>query len=145
MKQDELVVEAGRRYRHAKGGVYRVVGEATHTETKEALVVYVAGADGSLWARPRTMFVDGRFTLLSENDEPAALRAPAVVTSEDREALRALAEQLQTQHNDYTVAQWTPVTATTSWSATQRAAILVATTRSTFSTRSAPAIPKSGG
>jgi len=60
-------------YRHSKGGVYRLLGEATHTETKEALVVYADQAD-RLWARPRPMFVDGRFTLMHEG-EPADARS----------------------------------------------------------------------
>ena len=53
-------------YRHYKGGLYELIGAATHSETDEALVVYRAlyGAFG-LWVRPREMFlgdvqVDGR-------------------------------------------------------------------------------------
>jgi hypothetical protein len=53
-------------YRHYKGGLYEVIGAATHSETDEPLVVYRAlyGAFG-LWVRPREMFlgdvhVDGR-------------------------------------------------------------------------------------
>jgi hypothetical protein len=55
-------------YRHYKGGLYEVIGAATHSETEEPLVVYRAlyGAFG-LWVRPREMFlgdvqVDGRST-----------------------------------------------------------------------------------
>jgi hypothetical protein len=52
------------RYRHFKGGLYDVVGEARHSETEEWLVVY-RSSDGGLWVRPREMFagttvVDGR-------------------------------------------------------------------------------------
>jgi hypothetical protein len=52
------------RYRHFKGGLYEVVGEARHSETEEWLVVY-RSADGGLWVRPTEMFagttvVDGR-------------------------------------------------------------------------------------
>jgi hypothetical protein len=51
-------------YRHYKGGFYRVIGTATHTETQEELVIY-EGIDGRVWARPRDMFfeeveVDGK-------------------------------------------------------------------------------------
>ncbi|QNE46751.1 DUF1653 domain-containing protein [Glaciihabitans sp. INWT7] len=53
-------------YRHYKGNLYEVIGEATHSETEESLVVYRAlyGQFG-LWVRPREMFlgdveVDGR-------------------------------------------------------------------------------------
>jgi len=47
------------RYRHYKGGEYRVVGLARHSETLEPLVVYQAlyGEQG-LWVRPAAMFVE---------------------------------------------------------------------------------------
>lgn len=47
------------RYRHYKGKNYEVIGEATHSETMEALVVYRAlyGACG-LWVRPKAMFLE---------------------------------------------------------------------------------------
>lgn len=47
------------RYRHYKGKNYEVIGEATHSETMEALVVYRAlyGAYG-LWVRPKAMFLE---------------------------------------------------------------------------------------
>ncbi len=44
-------------YRHFKGGVYRVVGLARHSETEEPHVVYLAG-DGRLWIRPVAMFLE---------------------------------------------------------------------------------------
>ncbi|MBK8065731.1 MAG: DUF1653 domain-containing protein [Betaproteobacteria bacterium] len=53
-------------YRHYKGKRYEVLGVATHSETREALVVYrpLYGERG-LWVRPLAMFteqvtVDGR-------------------------------------------------------------------------------------
>jgi hypothetical protein len=53
-------------YRHYKGKHYEVLGVATHSETREALVVYrpLYGERG-LWVRPLAMFteqvtVDGR-------------------------------------------------------------------------------------
>lgn len=45
-------------YRHYKGGLYTVVGVARHSETEEELVVYVCRKDGSLWVRPRKMFLE---------------------------------------------------------------------------------------
>ncbi len=65
------------RYRHYKGGLYEVIGEARHSETDEELVVYRAlYGDGGLWVRPKVMFlesvqVDGkevpRFTYLGSS------------------------------------------------------------------------------
>lgn len=67
------------RYRHFKGNEYEVVGVATHSETRELLVVYrPLYGDGGLWVRPLAMFTetvthDGqqvpRFALVGE---PAA-------------------------------------------------------------------------
>lgn len=48
--------------RHYKGGLYRVVGHAFHTEDEKALVLYrTATTDDdtvALWARPLDMFTD---------------------------------------------------------------------------------------
>lgn len=54
----------GCRFRHYKGGLYKVIGEAIHTETEEKLVIY-EDHDGVLWARPKEMFfgkviIDGK-------------------------------------------------------------------------------------
>ncbi|MGE0724766.1 MAG: DUF1653 domain-containing protein [Alphaproteobacteria bacterium] len=50
-------------HRHYKGGLYEKVGDARHSETEEALVVYRT-AGGDLWVRPAAMFhgtlADGR-------------------------------------------------------------------------------------
>lgn len=43
-------------YRHSKGGVYRVLGVARHSETEEELVVY-SSASGEWWVRPKEMFL----------------------------------------------------------------------------------------
>ena len=45
-------------YRHYKGGEYRVLGVARHSETHEELVVYVALKDGGMWVRPLKMFTE---------------------------------------------------------------------------------------
>jgi hypothetical protein len=54
----------GEIYRHKKGGMYKVLGLAVHTETNELLVIYsdIYATDGNTWARPLKMFMDGRFT-----------------------------------------------------------------------------------
>ena len=48
------------RYRHYKGGEYRVIGIAKHSETMEDIVVYEALYENEiskLWARPIKMFL----------------------------------------------------------------------------------------
>lgn len=60
-------------YRHFRGGQYRVIGIATHTESKDQYVVYY-DEDGRLWARPPGMFqeyvpVDGQWVRRFEYTE----------------------------------------------------------------------------
>lgn len=45
-------------YRHFKGGLYEVIGTATHSETQELLVIYrrYDTPAGGLWARPLSMW-----------------------------------------------------------------------------------------
>jgi hypothetical protein len=46
-------------WRHYKGNEYDVLGVATHSETREELVVYRARyGERELWARPKTMFLE---------------------------------------------------------------------------------------
>jgi len=47
------------KYRHYKGNDYEVIGLATHSETREPMVVYrpLYGED-ALWVRPLAMFVE---------------------------------------------------------------------------------------
>jgi hypothetical protein len=53
-------------YKHYKGGFYKVISIAKHTETKEDMVVYKSVNDEhQLWVRPLKMFnekvkVDGK-------------------------------------------------------------------------------------
>lgn len=45
------------RYRHFKGGEYRVIGIARHSETLEEMVVYeTLYGEGGLWVRPASMW-----------------------------------------------------------------------------------------
>ena len=54
----ERVLRIGALYRHFKGGEYRVLAEAKHTETGEKLVIYRAEyGERKVWARPYEMFV----------------------------------------------------------------------------------------
>ena len=43
-------------YRHFNGGMYRVLANATHTETGEKLVIYRDEKSGKVWAQPYEMF-----------------------------------------------------------------------------------------
>lgn len=46
-------------YRHFKGGLYRVIGTATHSETLEPMVVYQAlYGERGLWVRPASMWAE---------------------------------------------------------------------------------------
>lgn len=47
-------------HQHYKGGLYRVVGVARHSETEEFLMVYeqLWPNERSLWVRPAAMFDD---------------------------------------------------------------------------------------
>ncbi|MFC5707927.1 DUF1653 domain-containing protein [Aeromonas eucrenophila] len=46
------------RYRHFKGGHYRVLTLALHTETQEQLVIYQSEQDDIVYARPVAMFME---------------------------------------------------------------------------------------
>lgn len=52
----ELVV--GGLYEHFKGGRYKVLFEAKDSETTEPVVVYLHLDDGSIWVRPKKMFLE---------------------------------------------------------------------------------------
>lgn len=45
-------------YEHFKGSFYYVIGEAIHTETREALVLYISLLDDTIQARPMKMFFE---------------------------------------------------------------------------------------
>ena len=52
------VLKAGL-YRHYKGGFYKVIQVATHSENEQPLVIYQAlYGDKGLWARPLQMFTE---------------------------------------------------------------------------------------
>jgi len=59
-------------YKHYKGGIYKVIGTAIHTEDEAKLVIYI-DTKGNTWARPIDMWnekVNGivRFTKLSDRE-----------------------------------------------------------------------------
>lgn len=45
-------------YRHFKGGIYKYVGIAQHSETLEMMVIYQSLKDGKVWVRPYWMFFE---------------------------------------------------------------------------------------
>lgn len=49
-------VKAGETYRHYKGGIYRIIAVATHTETYKTYITYQSLADKRIWVRPAKMF-----------------------------------------------------------------------------------------
>lgn len=55
-------------YRHKKGGLYLALGLVKHSETGEAMVLYVGRA--GWFVRPATMFFDGRFRKLGARQQP---------------------------------------------------------------------------
>ena len=61
MKDKEMIVKrrifVGKRYRHFKGKLYRVLAIAEHTETGELFVVYQALYNNRVYVRPYDMFV----------------------------------------------------------------------------------------
>jgi len=52
------------KYKHYKGGQYKVIGVARHSETLEELVIYQAlynsdeFGNNALWTRPKAMFLE---------------------------------------------------------------------------------------
>jgi len=57
-------LQIGKKYRHFKGGEYKVIGLSHHSETLEPYVVYQAlyysegFGENSLWIRPLQMFLE---------------------------------------------------------------------------------------
>lgn len=49
----------GKAFKHYKGNIYKIIGEAVHSETHEDLVIYQDQADVTkTWARPKEMFFE---------------------------------------------------------------------------------------
>lgn len=53
-------------HRHANGNTYEVLCVAMHSETRELMVVY-RNDSNIIWARPKMMFDDGRFTPIDDS------------------------------------------------------------------------------
>lgn len=50
------MVEVGKRYRHFKGSIHKVLLIAKHSETLEDLVIYTHEDTKEIWARPKKLF-----------------------------------------------------------------------------------------
>jgi len=50
--------QVGEIYKHYKGGRYRIITLAQHTETNEILVIYNSTLFGTVYARPLNMWFD---------------------------------------------------------------------------------------
>lgn len=53
---NELVING--LYAHYKGGMYKVIARAKHSETLEDLVVYQSMETNKVWVRPYDMFME---------------------------------------------------------------------------------------
>ena len=54
MSESEIInyPEIGAKYKHYKGGIYKFITMATHSEKDEKLVIYKSLLFGSIYARP---------------------------------------------------------------------------------------------
>lgn len=77
-----------RYFRHFKGGLYKYIGEAKHSETQRDMVVYQAMyGDKQIWVRPKEMFygmaeIDGKQVKRFQEIVPYA-RSITAINSED--------------------------------------------------------------
>lgn len=53
-----MKIVIGAIYEHFKGGKYKVLDVARHSETLEEMVYYINLDDGSSWVRPSFMFLE---------------------------------------------------------------------------------------
>jgi hypothetical protein len=67
-------------YRHYKNIIMDVIGVAKHSETLEELVIYRHHDENTLWARPKSMFLEivelngkqvPRFEFIEETKQPS--------------------------------------------------------------------------
>lgn len=49
-------ITVGKKYRHYKGNVYKIIALGRHSETLEDMVVYQSVETGEVWVRPKSMW-----------------------------------------------------------------------------------------
>lgn len=90
----------GELYRHFKGGLYRIVTIAQHTETSEGLVIYRSEEDPSkVWARPVVNFLSP-VDKVKYPDASQDMRFEKVVAGQTKAAPAAKAENAGTEGLD---------------------------------------------
>ena len=64
-------IEIGKTYLHYKGGIYKIINFAKHSETQEEMIVYQSQTTKDVWVRPKRMWSETidenntlRFTLM---------------------------------------------------------------------------------
>lgn len=60
----EIII--GKKYKHYKGNIYKIIALAKHSETLEDMIIYESVKDGKVWARPAFMWneiIDDKGTL----------------------------------------------------------------------------------
>ena len=69
------MIQYGKEYKHFKGGIYKPLFNATHSETEETLIVYQNVETMQIWARPINMWEEivdekatSRFTLIDKDN-----------------------------------------------------------------------------
>ena len=67
-------ITVGKKYKHYKGNIYKIIALAKHSETLEDMIVYQSIKDNDTWVRPLKMWNDYienanslRFTMINED------------------------------------------------------------------------------
>ena len=76
----------GETWRHYKGGNYKIITLAKHSETTEPLVIYQSISFGSIYARPLSMWED---TVENKRGgiEPRFVKMSSISTWEERKKM----------------------------------------------------------
>jgi hypothetical protein len=65
-----MTTRSGTVWRHKKtGGLYTIMSECRLERTNEPMFIYLAHYDGTLWARAKDEFLDGRFEEITPKEQ----------------------------------------------------------------------------